>query len=203
MRKIIFYEPVEKINLRTVTMRMEKECPEYVGKWRKMSYMLMSEIIRGAYIPNSVEQISDDLLVCLYGFKSVDFVCMPPNIPTIANLNFHDIFYNAVIYLEKGSMTERFFTSPDRKFKYKLKHGLPVIDGKRIEHSDYFTLWISENDSENEKLAVVKEKSIFYKKAAMSAFGFLIAAIIMLVFAKLLQESLLEFTICNMEKINT
>lgn len=83
-------------------------------------------------------------------------------------------------------MTERFFSSPDRKFKYKLKHGLPVINGKRIEHSDYFTLWISEDNSKKEKLALVKEKNLFYKKAASSVVGFLIAAIIMFVFARLL-----------------
>ena len=186
MRKIVFYEPVEKINIGTVIKRMEKECPEYVDKWRRETYMLMSEIFRGAYIPNSVKQLSDDLVVCFSGFTSVDFVCMPPNIATIANLSLHHVFYDAVIYLEKGSMTERFFTSPDRKFKYKLKHGLPVVDGKRIEHSDYFTLWISENESEKKKLAVVKEKNIFYKKTAGVAVGFLIAAIIMFVFAKLL-----------------
>ena len=83
-------------------------------------------------------------------------------------------------------MTERFFSSPDRKFKYKLKHGLPVIDGKRIEHSDYFTLWISEDDSKKEKLALVKEKTLFYKEAARAVVGFLIAAIIMFLFVKLL-----------------
>lgn len=186
MRKIIFYEPFEKISLGTVNTRMEKECPEYVDKWRREGYMLVSDIIRGVYFPNSVKQLSDDLLVCLYGYNSVEFICMPPNIPTIANLDFHNIFYHAVIYLEKGSMTERFFSSPDRKFKYKLKHGLPVIDGKRIEHSDYFTLWISEDDSKKEKLTLVKEKTLFYKKAARAAVGFLIAAIIMFVFARLL-----------------
>ena len=47
MRKIIFYEPFEKISLGTVITRMEKECPEYVDKWRREGYMLVSDIIRG------------------------------------------------------------------------------------------------------------------------------------------------------------
>lgn len=56
MRKIIFYESFEKISLGTVITRMEKECPEYVDKWRREGYMLVSDIIRGVYFPNSVKK---------------------------------------------------------------------------------------------------------------------------------------------------
>lgn len=55
MRKIIFYEPFEKISLGTVITRMEKECPEYVDKWRRESYMLVSDIIRGRVLSEFCE----------------------------------------------------------------------------------------------------------------------------------------------------
>lgn len=183
MKKIEFAEPVEGMDGTTIELRLKSEAPLLADGIRRNGFL------RGAYFPRSVARVPHDLARTLG--ESPEFICVPPNLGderswgTLNGLLTDETF----AYLEKGCESERFLKSRGHP-RYNIRHGLPLVDGKPLEPSDRFAIWIDGHDDPDSWI-LNREKTLggkaeskipLQKNVATAALGFLIAAAILALF---------------------
>ncbi|GEM_PF-3744800 len=147
MKKIEFFEPPERVTCNSICERLADEAPLLYERIRKDGYLwlVMGGFMRGVYFPPQMRHLSGDFC-CGLGYD-MDFVCLPPELDGMESWRqIHSSLYNTTAYVEKGSVSEQFLRSRNR-YAYRVKTGLPVVDGRRIERSEHVVIWLKGADN--------------------------------------------------------
>ena len=148
MKRLEYTEPVTEIDSGTLYKIIQNEYPLLYQGMKTNGFGVMENYIKikGLYFPQNLPKLSEKLR---YIWEELVFICLPLNITDTKIWGWMYDLLHTILYVEKDSPTEKLLKS--RNYPYTIKHGLPEIDGKQIEHSQNFAIWIKETDDEEKR----------------------------------------------------
>lgn len=155
MKRLEYTEPVTEIDSGTLYKIIQNEYPLLYQGMKTNGFGVMENYIKikGLYFPQNLPKLSEKLR---YIWNELDFICLPFDIGDRKIWGWMYDFLHASLYVEEGSPTEKVLKS--RNYPYKIKHGLPEVDGKQVEHSQNFAIWIEETDDEEKRKFLEKKE---------------------------------------------